>query len=335
MADAFESRLVNGPFDDPGLYVSFRYERRALLFDLGNIAALGAREVLKVSHIFVSHTHIDHFNGFDHWLRCALNREDAVNLFGPSGIIANVQGKLAGYTWNLIRDYPLVLNVHEVQETQRKCVRFAAAQSFAPEVISHGPFSGPLVDEPAFAVRAAILDHRIPCLAFSLEEKSRLNIRPDALDGMGLESGPWLDALKKALREGMPPATLLEGRTRDGGRKALTLQEWRAALVVENRGQKIAYVVDTLFNPDNIERLVALARNADLFYCEASFAAANEARARETYHLTAEESGKLARMAEVKRLVPFHFSARYQAEPNRLLQEALEAFASGAPARVR
>ena len=334
MADTFESRLVNGPFDDPGLYVAFRYERRALLFDLGSIAALSTREMLKVSHLFVSHTHMDHFNGFDHWLRCSLNREDRVNLFGPPGIIANVQGKLAGYTWNLIQDYPLVLTVHEIHGTEKKSVRFAAARTFEPEAIGAGPFSGLLVDEPAFAVRAVVLDHRIPCLAFSLEEKSRLNIRPDALDSMDLESGPWLDALKKALRDKMPATTLLAGRTKDGGGKELALEEWREKLVLETKGQKIAYVVDSLFSPDNVEKIVDLARNADLFYCEASFAREDEARARERYHLTAEQSGRLARMAEVKRLVPFHFSARYLAEPNRLLEEALEAFASGGPARV-
>ncbi len=334
MGDTFDPRLVNGPFDDPGLYVGFRYERRALIFDLGSVTSLSTREVLKLSHLFVSHTHIDHFNGFDHWLRCSLNRADGVDLFGPRGIIANVQGKLAGYTWNLIQDYPLVLTVHEIQGAERKSVRFAAANSFAPEVTGEGSFGGLLVDEAAFTVRAAILDHRIPCLAFSLEEKSRLNIRPDALDSMDLESGPWLDSLKKALREGMSATTRLGGRTKDGARKELTLQEWREALVLETKGQKIAYVVDSLFSPDNVEKIVDLARDSDLFYCEASFAGEDETKARERYHLTAEQSGKLARMAEVKRLVPFHFSARYQAEPNRLLEEALEAFASRVPARV-
>jgi ribonuclease Z len=334
VADTFDSRLVNGPFDDPGLYVAFRYERRALIFDLGSIASLSTREVLKLSHLFVSHTHIDHFNGFDHWLRCSLNREDEVDLFGPRGIIANVQGKLAGYTWNLIRDYPLVLTVHEIQGTERKSVRFAAANSFDPEVVGNGSFGGLLLDEPAFAVRSVILDHRIPCLAFSLEEKSRLNIRPDALDSMDLESGPWLDALKKALREGMPMTMRLEGRTTGGARRELTLQEWREALVLETKGQKIAYVVDSLFSPDNVDKIVNLARDADLFYCEASFARADEAKARGRYHLTGEQSGKLAHMAGVKRLVPFHFSTRYHAEPNRLLEEALEAFASGGPSRV-
>ena len=50
---------------------------------------------------------------------------------------------------------------------------------------------------------------------------------------------------------------------------------------------------------------------------------------KERYHLTATQAGTIARMAQVKRFVPFHFSLRYEKEPNRLLQEALEVFAKG------
>ncbi|HWP57234.1 MAG TPA: MBL fold metallo-hydrolase [Candidatus Acidoferrales bacterium] len=328
MADTFDARLVNDPFDDPVLYVAFRYERRAFLFDLGSIENLSTREVLKVSHLFVSHTHVDHFYGFDYWLRCSLNKEEAVELYGPRGIIANVQGKLAGYTWNLIEDYPLELTVHEVDETAVTSARFRAANRFAAESAGAREFYGVLLDRPSFSVRAAILDHRVPCLAFSLEEKNRLNIRRDALHALGLKAGPWLDDLKRKLREPAAGGERLRAPRADGATVDLSLKEWKEALVAETKGQKIAYVVDNRYCERNIERVVGLAADADLFYCEAAFSRAEQARAWERYHLTAEQAGRLARRAGARRFVPFHFSARYESEPNRLLEEALEAFAS-------
>lgn len=114
MADTFQPRLVNDPFEDPALFVAFRYQRRALLFDLGRIDRLSLREIHKLTDVFVSYTHIDHFIGFDHLLRSSLNREDEIRLYGPKGITDNVSGKLAGYTWNLIQGYPLRLTVCQI-----------------------------------------------------------------------------------------------------------------------------------------------------------------------------------------------------------------------------
>lgn len=94
----FDPALVNDPFDDPGLYVDLVFERRALLFDLGDLGRLAPRRLLRVSDVFVTHRHMDHFAGFDQLLRLFLGREKVAGIHGPAGLIDAVKHKLRAYS---------------------------------------------------------------------------------------------------------------------------------------------------------------------------------------------------------------------------------------------
>src|SRR6516225_7022557 len=100
MRPLFHPSLVNGRYGDPTVYVETLFERRGLLFDLGEIAALPPRKLLRIDQIFVSHAHIDHFIGFDRLLRLLVGREKEINLYGPTGFIDDVHHKLSAYRWN-------------------------------------------------------------------------------------------------------------------------------------------------------------------------------------------------------------------------------------------
>lgn len=330
MSLAFAARLVNGPFGDPGLYIDLHWEGRSLLFDLGHNDALPAAEMLRVSHVFVSHCHIDHFIGFDRLLRLFLARDKKLHLFGPPGMIACVEGKLRGYTWNLVDNYGFAVEVTEVAPDSMPRALFPAATGFLRAPLPTLPFQGVLLDEPAFRVRTAHLDHRIYSLSFALEEKTHLNVDKEWLARLGVPAGPWLTELKQALRRREADDWVVTARWRlkDGHmqQREFTLGTVRDRLVRETRGQKIAYVVDTLYSPENAARIAELAQGADVFFCESPFLDEDEEQATRRYHLTARQAGLLGRAANARKLVVFHFSPRYAGQAERLYSEAQDAF---------
>src|SRR5512144_2765104 len=165
----FEPRLVNEAFGDPGLYVDFRDERRALLFDLGDIVALPPRKLMRLSHVFVTHTHMDHFAGFDQLLRVVLGRKAGLTLFGGPDFVAQVEHKLHAYTWNVVHRYDeLVLDVREIgTDGHARQARFSSRTRFAREPRGAYELRGDVLhEEETFRVRARFVDHDIPCLAY-------------------------------------------------------------------------------------------------------------------------------------------------------------------------
>ena len=330
MASSFRSFLVNELFGDPALYVSLPWERRALLFDLGDISRLSAGRLLKISDVFVSHAHIDHFIGFDHLLRVLLGRSKVLRLYGPPGFIACAEGKLRGYTWNLVDGYSLSIEVREISPDRIACARFSCPEGFVrrddPNTV---PFDGIILAEPQLRVRGVHLDHRIPCLAFALEEPVHLNVDKTRLDALGLPVGPWLMDLKRALRRGDPDGSPIRiVWSSDGVRTArsLSLGSLRREVVRESPGQKLVYVTDAVDSAENRKNITELARGADLFYCEAAYPDRDAKRAGARFHLTARQAGRLASAAGARHLAVFHFSPKYRECPGELLSEAMAAF---------
>jgi ribonuclease Z len=104
------------------------------------------------------------------------------------------------------------------------------------------------------------------------------------------------------------------------------LGEVKERFLTITRGQKIAYVVDARYDRENEAKIVALAQGADLFYCESPYLDIDAEKARDRYHLTARQAGLMARKAQVRDLVVFHFSPRYTGQGEALEREAMEAF---------
>lgn len=329
MKPLLHSFLINGPFDDPGLCIEIQWARRAILFDLGDLSNLEPARLLKVSDVFVSHTHMDHFAGFDHLLRIVLNREKGLRIYGPPGIINNMEGKLRGYTWNLTQGYPLCLQVAEVHADRVIKAEFHAKDGFRRHDTGSLPFSGTLLEEDMFTISCRHLDHKIPSLGFALKERFHININKDKLLTLALPVGPWLRDFKKALWGGRPEDEPFSvDWEEDGQRRSrdFLLGELKELIAVVTEGQKISYIVDAVYHQENEEKIVSLTRDSDILYCEAAYLDQDKDIALERGHLTARQAGELARKAGAKELTILHFSPRYKDNPQALYQEAQQAF---------
>jgi ribonuclease BN (tRNA processing enzyme) len=308
--------LLNGVFGDPQLHLRLRHQGRSLLFDLGDGVRLPARLAHQVTDVFISHAHMDHISGFLWLLRSRLTDLPVCRVYGPAGIAKNIEGFIQGFLWDRIDDSGPLFQIAElhgdhlrrfhIQPGGRVC-------EFLDEVVVA---DGVLHEDKGFRIRTVVLDHRTPVMAYALELCKEINIRKDRLLAQRLEQGPWLTTLKQELMAGNRNAkiNLPDGKVMSAG----TLGD---ELVLIKPGKKLVYATDLADTKENRQRLIALARNAHTFICEAPFIEADAEQASRTGHLTARACGEIAAAAGVARLVPFHFSRRYTDNPQQLYEE--------------
>jgi ribonuclease Z len=228
---------------------------------------------------------------------------------------------------NLLEQHPFdfLITAGEFVETgilQRMCA-FRAREAFRRQELSPAPIhAGTVLAEDEFRIKSVLLDHGTPCLAFAFEEKLRVNVWSEGLKALRLGVGPWLNEAKRAVRRGEPDdSEIFVSRDRSIPLGVLKQHALRMA-----RGPKIAYVVDAAYHEENVGRIIALACGADQLYIEAAFLDADADIAAQRRHFTARQAGDIAKRAGVARFVPFHFSARYREQEDRLRREAEQAF---------
>jgi ribonuclease Z len=329
MPPHFHPRLINGPLDDPGLYIPFLFENRSIIFDLGDTRQLSAKDLLKISHAFITHTHVDHFIGFDRILRVSLGREKNLHLFGPQGFFKNVEGKLAAYSWNLVKNYKyrLGLQLTEVHRDYLLTREYLCQNEFSPtREATQYPFQNVLYEEPAFKICAAVLDHGIPCLGLAIKERFHVNINKDRLVALGIQTGPWLTDFKQALYEDRDLESQFEIKFGPEKIQRFKLGVLADQIAMITPGQKITYITDVAYTAANTEKIILLAKDSDHLFIEAAFLQAHKDMAAKKNHLTARQAGILAARAGVKQFTTFHFSSRYTHQEHLLQAEARQAY---------
>jgi len=274
---------------------------------------------------------MDHFIGFDQLLRLLLGRAVNLHIYGPSGFLANVIGKLNAYTWNLVQNFQeaLTLTATEIQSAQRITQIFNCANGFTPSdpVVETG--QEPVIyNAPALQVRTQILDHHIACLGFAVQERFHINILKTKVAELGLAAGPWVSRFKELVYQGVDPSTEINVPTVEDNKavRVFSLAALSKKIARITPGQKLAYITDAVYSNANQEKIINLALDADQLFIEAAFLEEDRQTAMDKYHLTAYQAGTLARKARVRTMTIFHHSPRYHGQGHLLEQEARRAY---------
>lgn len=163
-----------------------------------------------------------------------------------------------------------------------------------------------IYDDRSVSVETIPLRHRVPCCGFLFREKPTPNhIRRDMIDFYQIP-------------------TYLINRIKNGEDYVLedgTVIPNARLTIPSDPPRSYAYCSDTCYLPRICEQI----KGCDLLFHEATFADADAKRAKETFHTTAPQAAEIAKVAQVKKLVIGHYSARYEDE-SILLKEASEVF---------
>ena len=314
--------LINEKYEDPGIVIEIESLGEYILFDIGNINRLSRHLLRKITKIFVSHNHIDHFIGFDTLLRNKLGKPHTVYIFGIKPLAEKIYHKLQGYIWNLVEFEPqLIFIVKELNGNNWEYYRFDIKKRFQKELVKIEPVNDNVIYEDKFlCVRFAVLDHKIKNMGYSLEYKPRLKLIQDKLKSLNLK-GKEIGEFKNFLQD---------EKNKDKkfkiGENFYSYEYLKDKYSYTIPGYKISYITDVIYSKENKEKIINLVRNSDVLYCEAVFLDRDREQAEKVYHLTTKQTATIANEADVKELVVFHFSRRYGTKTEKLLEEVKKFF---------
>jgi ribonuclease Z len=164
---------------------------------------------------------------------------------------------------------------------------------------------GKFFENNEFILSAEKMEHGIPTNAYSFVIKDKLRLDKKKIEKSKLPPGPLMKKLK------------------DGKDVSFEGKKYKSKdFVYSEVGKKVSFVLDTLNN----KKIIPFVRNSDLLISEASFSDDLKDLAKEHLHLTAKQSGEIAKKSKSKKLILTHISQRYEKDLKSLLSEAKKVF---------
>lgn len=334
MLNTLKFRLVNGLGGDPAVYLQLNQSSDCVLFDAGALENLTNRELLRIRLIAISHTHVDHFVGFDRLIRVNIPHFRTLEIIGPAGITFNLMSKLKAYTWNLLENGQMNFIVHEISPSGLPTAfQLTNDNDFEPIPLQiypdHGdkqemvPTTVLLTTVPKIKLQAVVVDHGTPVLAFYLEMPSSYVVSKNALNHLNLRPGPWISQLQKlAGSNDLRGSMMIDGTS-------WNMSELASRILVARPGERLMYVTDMSFSSNNLAKLKVLSSGGvDLLICESNFLQRDRDKAQKKSHLTSYQAALIATVLNAKILQVFHVSNIYAENLGAAEEEASQSLAS-------
>lgn len=293
-----------------------------LLFDCGEgcLGKVPVGIIQKIDHLFFSHLHMDHIGGFDSFFRCNYNRKHKPNrIWGPPETARIIQHRFQGFMWNLHEEMHASWIVTDLFPDHSKVYRYELQEAFSLTHEMETSFTlNSVFETDLYEIKAVTLKHQTASIAYIVKEKPHLNIDTEQMAALNILPGPWLKQLKN-FRGGTDVLTV------DGN--SYSMEELRKRLLIETPGDSIAYLTDFLPDEITVKNLTEFLNGCHTVVCEAQYRNSDLELAKRNYHSTATISALIALKSEVKELVLFHLSERYNRnEYLDVLKEAQQIF---------
>ena len=255
---------------------------RFFLIDCGEATQIQLRR-FKIRFQRINHIFISHLHG-DHYLGL-MGLLSSLHLLGRK----NEMHVYAPYGLQKIIDLQMEISGTELSYE----IHWHELNGEKPEII---------FEDKLLTVETIILNHRIPCCGFIFREKPKsFSIDKEQVAYYGVPLSQMM-SIKNGEDAVLEDGTVIQNHLITRG---------------QQKSRSYAFCSDTRFD----DRVIQKVKDVDLLYHEATFLHEMLERAKQTYHCTALEAGRVARLAKVSKLIIGHFSVRY-VDLNPLLEEA-------------